>query len=211
MTVEDLGGFRNWLMRRFGSTNSKTGHRGLLYDCSLAIKDDECRRVLTTTRFVQMNYHEVAMPVTFREQQNNPEANSVITTTSNENENYASSNDELYSNEIDAIFDILDGITYPRRSINSEGDISTHDELIRLNLSRADIERYLIACACDIRASSVRIIESCTWRGKIFPIDLRSCRLELRSGQFFQQGRDKFKNPGVYFVCVFCSSFALSN
>ncbi|EED92850.1 predicted protein [Thalassiosira pseudonana CCMP1335] len=103
--------------------------------------------------------------------------------------------DELYTNEIDAVYEILDGVKVPTRN----DDMEKTDELVRLRLSRSDLERFIIACDCDIREAAVRVVESCAWRGMTFPIDVSSCRVELQSGQFFQQGFDKANNPIFYF------------
>jgi hypothetical protein len=98
--------------------------------------------------------------------------------------------DELYSDEIDIIYEILDGVCVPAREGGYIGK-----KLVRLNLTRADIERFIIACECDINAAVARIIKSQTWRFSTFPIDQRLCRVELESGQFFQRGYDKWNNP----------------
>jgi len=98
--------------------------------------------------------------------------------------------DELYSDEIDIIYEILDGVRVPAREENR-----TENKLVRLNLTRADIERFVIACECDLNAAVARIIKSQTWRFATFPIDQRLCRVELDSLQFFQQGKDQQNNP----------------
>jgi len=98
--------------------------------------------------------------------------------------------DELYSDEIDIIYEILDGVRVPAREGNR-----TENKLVRLNLTRADIERFVIACECDLNAAVARIIKSQAWRFATFPIDQRLCRVELDSLQFFQQGKDQQNNP----------------
>lgn len=98
--------------------------------------------------------------------------------------------DELYSDEIDIIYEILDGICVPARE-----EDRTVNKLVRLNLTRADIERFIIACECDIKAAVARIIKSQTWRFATFPIDQRLCRVELDAEQFYQQGKDNQNNP----------------
>lgn len=188
------------------------GHKGLTYDYSLSIKDNQCNRVLATSRIVHLDPQSAAMPSDFREERDEVTESLNLALNMSEltpsrrhrrnpltNENGSSSNDELYSSEIDTVFDILDGVEVSRKYLSSEGEILTQNELVRLHLSRTDIERYLIACACDIEAASVRLIESCAWRGQIFPIDLRQCRIELRSGQLFQQGHDRQKSPIFYY------------
>jgi hypothetical protein len=66
-------------------------------------------------------------------------------------------------------------------------------------VSREDMKRYFIASDCSLRIAAVRLIESCIWRETTFPIDIRTCRIELQNGQFFQQGKDKNNNPVFYF------------
>lgn len=66
-------------------------------------------------------------------------------------------------------------------------------------LTRYDIERYFIASNCSLKLTAVALIESAAWRGTTFPIDTRACRIELQSGQFFQQGRDLDGHPVFYF------------
>jgi hypothetical protein len=66
-------------------------------------------------------------------------------------------------------------------------------------LDRTDLRRYLVASGLDIPKATMRLIESAIWRGITFPIDTRACRIELQSGQFFQQGYDVDKFPVFYF------------
>lgn len=73
------------------------------------------------------------------------------------------------------------------------------EQPILFTVSRSDIRRYFIASDCSLRTASVRLIESATWRALTFPIDTRTCRIELQSGQFFQQGEDLDGNPVFYF------------
>jgi hypothetical protein len=204
ITVEDSGRLKNWLMKR----RNVIGQQGLLYDYSLSIDDDHSTRVLTTARIVHVDPHTVAMPLDFREQQNDSADLMIFSTVASaakwsrrarRTERPSNTTDELYSNEIDAVFDILENVEVPRKMRNSDGEILVTNELVRLHLSRTDAERYLIACSCDMRAASVRIIDSSVWRGRVFPIDLRGCRIELRSGQLFHQGHDKENNPIFYF------------
>lgn len=79
----------------------------------------------------------------------------------------------------------------------------TEDEVVQMSVlrrvSREDIQRYFIASNCDLKTAAVRIVESAAWRGMFFPIDIRTCRVELQNGQFFQQGNDKEGNPIFYF------------
>lgn len=115
--------------------------------------------------------------------------------------------DELYPGDIDTILELLDGMTVPLRERdqmrgehnqdNQSGIITS--EKICLRLSRSDIERYLIACQCNLKSTVKRIVESESWRGLMFPVDTRQCQIEMQSGQFFQQGHDKEKNPIFYF------------
>jgi hypothetical protein len=68
-----------------------------------------------------------------------------------------------------------------------------------LLITRGEIRRHFIASGCNLRKAAIRIVESAAWRGHTFPIDTRMCRVELQSGQFFQQGKDILGNPVFYF------------
>lgn len=119
-----------------------------------------------------------------------------------------------FQSGVDALRDILRGVTVPIRRINVSSDDSAivenggsgherEDELINVPvLSRAstdDLRRYFRATGCDLKESAVRIVESAAWRGSTFPIDTKKCRVELQSGQFFQQGYDVDGDPVFYF------------
>ena len=66
-------------------------------------------------------------------------------------------------------------------------------------ITREDMKRFWVASNFDPKVSSIRLVETSAWRGITFPIDKRRCRVELQSGQFFQQGRDLMGNPVFYF------------
>ena len=66
-------------------------------------------------------------------------------------------------------------------------------------LTRSDIRRYLVASDCDLKVAAARLVRSGAWRGMVFPIDIRMCRVELQSGVFFQQGFDREGCPIFYF------------
>jgi hypothetical protein len=77
------------------------------------------------------------------------------------------------------------------------------DDLMQVSIlrriNRSDIRRYFVATNCVLKDTAVRIVESAAWRGLTFPIEMRTCRIELQNGQFFQQGRDLEGNPVYYF------------
>ncbi|CAB9514737.1 expressed unknown protein [Seminavis robusta] len=86
----------------------------------------------------------------------------------------------------------------------SSSDGRLHDkELMSMSLllliSRGDIRRHYIAASCNLKKAAIRIVETSAWRGQTFPIDRRMCRIELQSGQFFQQGCDLLGNPVFYY------------
>ena len=66
-------------------------------------------------------------------------------------------------------------------------------------VNRNDLLRFFVASNCSLKKATVRIVESAAWRGLTFPIDARTCRVELQTGQFFQQGRDLGGRPVFYF------------
>mmetsp|Transcript_16963 Transcript_16963/g.25240 ORF Transcript_16963/g.25240 Transcript_16963/m.25240 type:complete len:654 (+) Transcript_16963:2150-4111(+) len=81
--------------------------------------------------------------------------------------------------------------------------VITKDDMVNVpilrNLTKHDLRRFYTASNGDLKTAAVRIVQSAAWRGITFPIDTRVCRIELQSGQFFQQGTDKENNPVFYF------------
>jgi hypothetical protein len=77
------------------------------------------------------------------------------------------------------------------------------DDLMQVSIlrriNRSDIRRYFVATDCVLKNTAVRIVESAAWRGLTFPIDTRTCRIELQNGMFFQSGKDLEGNPVYYF------------
>jgi hypothetical protein len=77
------------------------------------------------------------------------------------------------------------------------------DDLMQVSIlrriNRSDIRRYFVAADCVLKNTAVRIVESAAWRGLTFPIDTRTCRIELQNGMFFQSGKDLEGNPVYYF------------
>ena len=121
---------------------------------------------------------------------------------------------------IDALRDVLSGVTVPVRrenlsfddmsiisesndAIANDGAVTEAGDLVNVPVlsitSTDDLRRYLRATGCDLKEASVRIVENAAWRGVALPIDTRLCRVELQSGQFFQQGRDVDGDPVFYF------------
>ena len=165
------------------------------------------------------------------------------------NEDVISNTDsvDLYKWDLDALEEILDGVSVPVRKVNlspeqnmavsaTEGDVApgnrhvstvnaagsavgsgvgpetlrtayglkiSMDELtdvpVLQTCSRKDLTRYYLASYGDLKATAVRVVESSAWRGLTFPIDIRACRIELRSNQFVQYGEDILGNPVFYF------------
>lgn len=62
-----------------------------------------------------------------------------------------------------------------------------------------DIRRFLIASALNPEEAAIRLVKTAAWRGQLFPVDKRMCRVELQSGQVFQQGHTRSGNPVLYF------------
>jgi hypothetical protein len=86
-----------------------------------------------------------------------------------------------------------------RRTINGDAyhqDMATIPVLSYFD--RNDIKRFLRATEGDVKRAALRIVETASWRGQTFPVDQRPCRIELQSGQFFQQGSDLRGNPVFY-------------
>jgi hypothetical protein len=110
-----------------------------------------------------------------------------------------------FEEAVNELIESLQSVTIPMRQLSSreesvQGSTLVHaPQPILQTLSRSDIRRYLIATDCSLKATVIRLVQSAAWRGLTFPIDTRMCRVELQSGQFFQQGRDLEGNPIFYF------------
>ena len=124
---------------------------------------------------------------------------------------------------VDALSDILSDVTVPIRRQNlssddtltkeKDGAVQAESALLPPSMrkentinvpvlsrtSTRDMRRYFLASNCDLKEAAVRIVKSVAWRGITFPIDRHKCRIELQSGQFFQQGNDLGGDPVFYF------------
>lgn len=81
------------------------------------------------------------------------------------------------------------------RSLEQRTDVA--DGFFRA-FTRHDILRHFVAEQCNLRRALVRIVASAKWRHATFPIDLRTCRVELQNRQFCQNGFDRKGRP------IFC-------
>jgi len=135
--------------------------------------------------------------------------------TSSENLLSSQSNVDPFRAGVDMLIQILKDVYVPTRQstvLSNEAtstplDVS-RDEIMDLclskNLSRDDLRRFYQGSGCDLKIAAVRFVESAEWRITTFPIDTRTCRIELQSGQFFQQGYDFNGNAVFYFrnMCI---------
>lgn len=103
--------------------------------------------------------------------------------------------------EVPARSDYIDSLSEPIFSRRIDKSLPDGIVLVPVldTLSRDDIKRFVVASRFDIKRASVRIVETTAWKGRTFPIDIRMCRIELQSGQFFQQGHDRSRNQVFYF------------
>ena len=101
--------------------------------------------------------------------------------------------------DLDTLKDILSEITVPSRNVGrllgtnrniQTGDYTIDVQILHLFDSDSDIKRHYIAANKDLKEAAIRITKCAAFRGLTFPIDTRLCRVELNSGQFFQQGKD---------------------
>lgn len=160
------------------------------------------QRAITSIRMENIDLRCLPTPI-FKEVPKASEGIRFCTDAAQHNDRY----DELFCKKVNTIHDLLDSMAIPVRigcqtrgehNPDNQGEIITVQRICS-RLVRSDIERFLIACECNLRAAVVRIIESVAWRGIMYPIDTRSCRVEMQSGQFFQQGHDKEMNPIFYY------------
>lgn len=116
-----------------------------------------------------------------------------------------------FEQAINKILCILDGMKVPIRRKDTVAENLTITDVAGVSIaeyeripilkvvSRADVSRFLIASSYTPKLALSRIVESAIWRGTTFPIDIRTCRIELQAGQFFHQGFDLAGNPVFYF------------
>jgi CRAL/TRIO domain len=132
------------------------------------------------------------------------------------------SSEDPIEKAVNELIEILDNIRVPVRrdqlqmyefarsvplsllEVHGDADGTLHDKdllsmSILLLITRGDVQRHFIAANCNMTKAAVRIVETAAWRGQTFPIDRRLCRIELQSGQFFQQGLDLMSRPVFYF------------
>eukprot|EP00980_Cylindrotheca_fusiformis_P001574 scaffold360_cov107-Cylindrotheca_fusiformis.AAC.4 len=87
-------------------------------------------------------------------------------------------------------------------NMRSPDDGENHEEMTTIPVlsyfNRWDITQFLRATEGDVKKAALRMVETAAWRGRTFPIDTRSCRIELKNGQFFHQGSDCRGNPVFY-------------
>lgn len=90
---------------------------------------------------------------------------------------------------LDAFHSTNDGVLHDKDLLNMS---------LLLLITRGEIRRHFIASGCNLKKAAIRTVETAAWRGRTFPIDRRICRIELQSGQFFQQGIDMEGRPVFY-------------
>jgi len=88
-------------------------------------------------------------------------------------------------------------------SISADKALQARNDLQQVSIlrvvSRNDLRRYFVSSNCSLKKATVRVVESAAWRGLTFPVELKACRIELQTGQFFQQGKDHGGRPVFYF------------
>lgn len=115
---------------------------------------------------------------------------------------------DVLEEAVNELIRCLGEVTIPVRKESASWSLSdnmraANDNFIQMpildKLTRSDIRRFFLASDWNLKIAATRIVQSAAWRGLTFPIDTRSCRVELQSGQFFQQGRDLDGCPIFYF------------
>lgn len=139
-------------------------------------------------------------------------------TTSNETSlnNDQPSHSDVINTAIDEILALLEGINVPVKSdsiyakfapLEDTMESSTLPEgmvlvPVRNMTNRDDVKYFAISTYCNVKAAAARIVQTAAWLGRTFPVDIRSCRIELQSGQFFHQGNDSTGHPVFYFTTM---------
>lgn len=177
------------------SVISFNGNRCVL---DIGFQIGSCHRYLTRTRFVNLNspcinpYQEVTP------KDLNLVDRSIISGSNN-------STDHLGANEnIENLKEILSLITVPVRNtskaaVNGLGHQEITDGYVLQFFTDDELMRHFIAAGEDLKDAAIRITKCAAFRGLTFPIDTRTCQIELQKRQFFHQGSDRNGNPVFYF------------
>jgi hypothetical protein len=116
--------------------------------------------------------------------------------------------DEDRNAKVETLKEILSLITVPVRSTSnysteyqgiSHGKESIIDGQVLSFFTDNEILQHLIAANENLKEAAIRITKSAAFRGLTFPIDIRTCQVELRSGQFLHHGHDLNGDPIFYF------------
>jgi hypothetical protein len=104
--------------------------------------------------------------------------------------------------------DILGMITVPVRQVNKRIHAENNEDFNQETMTDGkvldfftdkEMLRHFQAAGENIKESAIRITKAAAFKGLYFPIDIRSCQVELKSGQCFHLGFDKSDNPVFYF------------
>jgi len=88
---------------------------------------------------------------------------------------------------LNELLQCLNGIVVPAKR---EKEVVSFDSVLGL-WTRSDLRRFLIGSDCQVKVAAVRLVQTSAWRAQALPVDTRICRVELRNGQFYHQGKDK--------------------
>lgn len=115
---------------------------------------------------------------------------------------------DSYKKDIDSLKDILGMITVPVRQVNKRILAENNEDFNQETMTDGkvlefftdkEMLRHFQAAGENIKESAIRITKAAAFKGLYFPIDIRSCQVELKSGQCFHLGFDKSDNPVFYF------------
>jgi len=169
------------------------------------------RRSLAATRIVHcesviMSWEDISSEISSSANHLLTEENGPDTTNRPDLENTRSMEDS--NAEVETLKEILSLITVPVRASNNlskeeDKETITNGQILHF-FNDNELLKHFIAANEDLKEAAIRITKSAAFRGLTFPIDTRSCQVELRSGQFFQHGYDVNGNPVFYFrnMCV---------
>ena len=115
---------------------------------------------------------------------------------------------ESYKKDIDSLKDILGMITVPVRQVNKRILAENNEDFNQETIidgkvleffTDKEMLRHFQAAGENIKEAAIRITKAAAFKGLYFPVDIRSCQVELKSGQCFHLGFDKSGNPVFYF------------
>lgn len=146
-----------------------------------------------------------------------PSTTSNETSPKNDQSSITTKRTDMINTAINEMLALLEGTNVPVKSDSIYAKFALRDDMMESSIvvpegmvlvpvknmvTRDELKLFAISTYCNVKRAVLRIVQTAAWRGRTFPIDIRSCRIELQSGQFFHQGNDRTGHPVFYFTTM---------